>query len=84
MKRDMSLTFTFYILEMYWPDGRFLGYYSDKKGCHLTDNPATAKHFFSLKNAKNRQTLEQRTGRIANMITMKAEPVITSNLKHKE
>lgn len=84
MEREMSLTFPFYILELYWPDGRFVGYYSDQNGCHLSDNPATAKHFFKLKNAKKRQELERRSGRIANIITMKAEPVQTSNLKQKE
>ena len=83
MEREMSLTFTFYILEMYWPDGRFIGYYSNENGRQYTDNPATAKHFYNLENAKKRQLLLKNVGRIANLITMSAEPVQTTNLKQK-
>jgi hypothetical protein len=83
MEREMSLTFTFYILELYWPDGRFIGYYSNENGRQYTDNPATAKHFYNLENAKKRQVLLKNIGRIANLITMRAEPVQTTNLKQK-
>jgi hypothetical protein len=83
MEREMSLTFTFYILELYWPDGRFIGYYSNENGRQYTDNPATAKHFYNLENAKKRQLLLKNIGRIANLITMSAEPVQTTNLKQK-
>lgn len=83
MERDMSLSFTFYIIEMYWPDGRFIGYYSNENGRQYTDNPATAKHFYNLENAKKRQLLLKNVGRIANLITMSAEPVQTTNLKQK-
>jgi hypothetical protein len=83
MEREMSLTFTFYILELYWPDGRFIGYYSNENGRQYTDNPATAKHFYNLENAKKRQVLLKNIGRIANLIIMSAEPVQTTNLKQK-
>jgi hypothetical protein len=83
MEREMSLTFTFYILELYWPDGRFIGYYSNENGRQYTDNPATAKHFYNLENAKKRQLLLKNIGRIANLIIMSAEPVQTTNLKQK-
>jgi hypothetical protein len=83
MEREMSLSFTFYILEMYWPDGRFIGYYSNENGRQYTDNPATAKHFYNLENAKKRQVLLKSIGRIANLIIMSAEPVQTTNLKQK-
>lgn len=83
MEREMSLSFTFYIIEMYWPDGRFIGYYSNENGRQYTDNPATAKHFYNLENAKKRQVLLKNIGRIANLITMSAVPVQTTNLKQK-
>jgi hypothetical protein len=83
MEREMSLSFTFYILEMYWPDGRFIGYYSNENGRQYTDNPATAKHFYNLENAKKRQVLLKNVGRIANLIIMSAVPVQTTNLKQK-
>ena len=83
MEREMSLSFTFYIIEMYWPDGRFIGYYSNENGRQYTDNPATAKHFYNLENAKKRQVLLKNIGRIANLITMSAVPVQTTNMKQK-